>query len=45
MIDELYLPVIEGLIFASEDPISADEIVRAIVAISFIHGEKRLSLF
>lgn len=33
MIDELYLPVIEGLIFASEDPISADEIVRAIVAI------------
>ncbi|MBK7867406.1 MAG: SMC-Scp complex subunit ScpB [Ignavibacteriales bacterium] len=31
--DELYLPVIEGLIFASEDPISADEIVRAIVAI------------
>jgi segregation and condensation protein B len=33
MIDELYFPVIEGLIFASEDPICADEIVRAIVAI------------
>ena len=42
MIDELYLPVIEGLIFASEDPISADEIVRAIVAID---GETTLINF
>lgn len=33
MIDELYLPVIEELIFASEDPITAEEIVRAIVVI------------
>ncbi len=33
MIDEIYLPVIEGLIFASEDPIDAAELVRAIHAI------------
>ena len=33
MIDEIYLPVIEGLIFASEDPIDAAELVRAIQAI------------
>lgn len=33
MIDEIYLPVIGGLIFASEDPIDAAELVRAIQAI------------
>ncbi len=33
MIDEIYFPVIEGLIFASEDPINAAEIEKAIVAI------------
>ncbi|KAB2909586.1 MAG: SMC-Scp complex subunit ScpB [Ignavibacteriales bacterium] len=33
MTDETYLPVIEGLIFASEDPITADEILRAIIVI------------
>ncbi|KAA0260436.1 MAG: SMC-Scp complex subunit ScpB [Chlorobiota bacterium] len=31
--DEIYFPVIEGLIFASEDPINAAEIEKAIVAI------------
>ena len=33
MVEELYLPVIEGLVFASEDPITSDELVRAISAI------------
>ncbi|MCA0388423.1 MAG: SMC-Scp complex subunit ScpB [Bacteroidetes bacterium] len=33
MVEELYLPVIEGLVFASEDPITSDELVRAIIAI------------
>ncbi|GAB1348428.1 SMC-Scp complex subunit ScpB [Ignavibacteriales bacterium] len=33
MVEEVYLPVIEGLIFASEDPISKEELVRAIKAI------------
>lgn len=33
MIDEIYLPVIEGLIFASEDPINAAELEKAILAI------------
>ena len=33
MVEEVYLPVIEGLVFASEDPITADELVRAILAI------------
>lgn len=33
MVEELYLPVIEGLVFASEDPITSDELVRAILAI------------
>jgi segregation and condensation protein B len=33
MIEEVYLPVIEGLIFASEDPISSAEIARAIMVI------------
>ncbi len=33
MIDEIYLPVIEGLIFASEDPINSAELSRAIQAI------------
>lgn len=33
MVEEVYLPVIEGLVFASEDPITSDELVRAIIAI------------
>lgn len=33
MVEEVYLPVIEGLVFASEDPITSDELVRAITAI------------
>ncbi len=33
MIDEIYLSVIEGLIFASEDPINSSELEKAILAI------------